>query len=70
MVTRAVYVQEVNSAERTARRRARMEARYGSVLEAANGSRGQESGRREAAEVVELGVNAANRSRREHAAGS
>ncbi len=31
-VTRAVYVQEVKSAERTAHRRARMEARYGSML--------------------------------------
>jgi integrase len=36
LVTRAVYVQEVKSAERTARRRARMEARYGDVLEAAS----------------------------------
>lgn len=35
LVTRAVYVQEVKSAERTARRRARMEARYGGVLDAA-----------------------------------
>ncbi len=35
IITRAVYIQEVKSAERTARRRARMEARYGSVLEAA-----------------------------------
>ena len=32
IVTRAVYIQEVKSAERTARRRARMEARYGPVL--------------------------------------
>ena len=36
LVTRAVYVQEVKSAERTARRRARMEARYGAVLVAAS----------------------------------
>ena len=34
-VTRAVYVQEVKSAERRARRRAKMEARYGSALQAA-----------------------------------
>ena len=31
-VTRAVYVQEVKSAERRARRRAQIEARYGAVL--------------------------------------
>lgn len=36
LITRAVYVQEIKSAERTARRRARMEARYGNVLEAAS----------------------------------
>jgi integrase len=35
LVTRAVYVQEIKSAERTARRRTRMEARYGAVLDAA-----------------------------------
>lgn len=34
-VTRAVYVQEVKSAERTARRRAKMEDRYGAMLRAA-----------------------------------
>jgi len=38
-VTRAVYVQEIKSAERKAHRRASMEARYGSVLEAADGSK-------------------------------
>lgn len=32
VVTRAVYTQEIKSAERTARRRARMEAEYASVL--------------------------------------
>lgn len=32
VITRAVYVQEVKSAERTARRRARMEERYGDML--------------------------------------
>jgi integrase len=36
IITRAIYIREVKSAERTARRRARMEARYGSVLEAAS----------------------------------
>ena len=35
IITRAVYIQEVKSAERTARRRARMEERYGAVLEGA-----------------------------------
>ena len=35
VVTRTVYRQEVKSAERTARRRAKMESRYGSVLLAA-----------------------------------
>lgn len=34
-VTRAVYVQEIKSAERTSRRRARMEAEYSGLLEAA-----------------------------------
>jgi integrase len=34
VVTRTVYIQEIKSAERAARRRARMEARYGDVLEA------------------------------------
>lgn len=36
-VTRTVYVQEVKSAERKARRRANMEARYGDLLESAQG---------------------------------
>jgi integrase len=53
LVTRAVYVQEVKSAERTARRRARMEARYGPVLEAADGSGGH-SLDRSTAEVLDL----------------
>ena len=34
IVTRAIYVQEIRTAERTARRRGRMAARYGSALEA------------------------------------
>jgi integrase len=33
LVTRAVYVREVKSAERTARRRARMEDRYANVCQ-------------------------------------
>jgi integrase len=36
VVTRAVYTQEIKSAERTARRRARMEDRYGKMLESAD----------------------------------
>jgi integrase len=40
-ITRAVYVQEVKNAERTARRRARMEARYRNALEAAVGGGGE-----------------------------
>lgn len=35
IVTRAVYIQEVKNAERTARRRGRMENRYGALLDAA-----------------------------------
>ena len=35
-VTRAVYVQEIKDAERVARRRAKMEAGYGPILEAAS----------------------------------
>jgi integrase len=54
-VTRAVYVQEVKTAERTARRRAAMEKRYGSMLgsamEAQDGSGRQEDQSR-IAEIV------------------
>ncbi|MFN8204570.1 MAG: site-specific integrase [Solirubrobacteraceae bacterium] len=47
-VTREIYVQEIRSAERTARRRARMEAQYGSILNAAalDGSAGNQPARR------------------------
>ena len=54
LITRAVYVQEIKSAERTARRRARMEARYGSLLEAADRSRAQQTPDRSTAEVLDL----------------
>jgi hypothetical protein len=57
LITRAVYVQEIKSAERTARRRARrtrMEARYGSILEAADRSRAQQTPDRSTAEVPNL----------------
>ena len=64
IVTRAVYVQEVKNAERTARRRARMEARYGSVLEAADRSGAQQARNRSTAEVLDLPVARAEGSRR------
>jgi integrase len=38
VVTQTVYAQEIKSVERTARRRAAMEARYGSTLEALEGT--------------------------------
>jgi hypothetical protein len=38
VVTRTVYIREIRSEERKTQRRAKMEARYGSMLEAANGS--------------------------------
>jgi hypothetical protein len=37
-VTRTVYIQEIKSAERTSRRRARMDAEYSALLEAAAAS--------------------------------
>jgi len=47
-VTREIYVQEIKTAERTARRRAQMEERYGAMLgsamEATDGSTGQQAG--------------------------
>jgi len=54
LVTRAVYVQEVKSAERTARRRARMEAHYAGVLAAANQRDASDAGGRTTADVHEL----------------
>jgi hypothetical protein len=42
-VTRSVYVQEIKSAERKARRRANMEMRYGDVLDAANANASAEA---------------------------
>lgn len=57
-VTRAVYVHEAKSAERTAHRRARMEARYGSMLgsvvEAGDRSSTQPAGTLDGAELLEL----------------
>lgn len=54
LVTRAIYVQEVKSAERTARRRSRMEERYGSVLEAADRSGAPQAPDRATVEVPDL----------------
>jgi hypothetical protein len=53
-VTRAVYVHEVKRGERVARRRARMEAQFGSVLEASGGSSTQQGATSEGAEVLDL----------------
>jgi integrase len=53
-VTRAVYVQEIKNAERKARRRANMEARYGSALEAAEGSRPADDDAHAEAEILDM----------------
>lgn len=54
IVTRTVYLQEVKSAERTAHRRARMEASYGSILEAADASSPQQKATLKGAKVHTL----------------
>jgi integrase len=56
LITRAVYIQKIKSAERTARRRARMEARYGSLLEAASRKDAQQTLERSTADVLDLGT--------------
>jgi hypothetical protein len=53
-IIRAVYVQEVKSAERTARRRARMEARYAAMLEAAADPHVEEGPAGSKADVLDL----------------
>ncbi len=53
LVTRAIYITEIQSAEREAKRREKMEARYGSVLEAATRSRQSQAPRSEA-EILKL----------------
>ncbi len=53
IVTRTVYLQQIKTAERTARRRARMDARYGDMLDAAARSDGSET-RAGTARVVDL----------------
>jgi len=55
-VTRAVYIREIKSAERSTERRAKMEARYGSVLEAAQVITPSQEVVRAGAEVVDLGT--------------
>ena len=56
---RSVYVREIESVERTARRRARMEDRYGALLsgsavEATDGRKGQQHDEAAEAKVVQL----------------
>jgi len=53
-VTRAVYLHEIRDAERVAERRTRMEARYGSALEALDRSSGQQAASAGSAEVVDM----------------
>lgn len=53
-VTRKVYVREIRSAERSAARRAKFEARIGSVLEAAARSNPPQTGTDETGQVVPL----------------
>ncbi len=53
-VTRAVYVHEIKDAERKAKGRARMEARYGSALEALDRSSAQQTPPAAEAEVVDM----------------
>lgn len=58
VVTRSVYRHEVKGAERTARRRAKMEARYGALVEAAmeapDGKHGATAAAADGAEVLPL----------------
>lgn len=54
LVTRAVYVQEIKSAERTAKRRATMAARYGNTLEAADLNEAQQTAVSKTDNLVDL----------------
>jgi Phage integrase family len=69
-VTRAVYIHEIKDAEKRARRRAKVEARYGSVLEAADRSATQQPASQPKAKVVDLGAFAAGGSTSQQHAGS
>ena len=53
-VTRAVYLHEIKDAERKAKSRARMEARYGSALEALDRSSEQQTPGATGGEVVDM----------------
>jgi hypothetical protein len=53
-VTRAVYVQEIKNTERRAQRRAKMEARYGSLLDAADPSNSTQADDAQAGDVRPL----------------
>ena len=50
----AVYLHEIRDVERVAERRLRMEARYGSALEALDRSSGQQTPAATDAEVVDM----------------
>ncbi len=54
VVTRAVYTQEIKSAERTAHRRAKMDARLGKIMESADRSREAAEASKGAGRVVNL----------------
>ncbi len=54
VVTRAIYVQEIKNAERVARRRARMEARFGNVMETVDRIKASKDAPPTVAEVVEM----------------
>jgi hypothetical protein len=57
-VTRTLYAQEIKSAERTARRRTRMESKYGGLLGgSAVEARERSSERQTTAEVIPLDAN-------------
>ncbi|MGI8728604.1 MAG: hypothetical protein ACR2LK_01155, partial [Solirubrobacteraceae bacterium] len=53
-VTRAVYVQEIKSAERSAKWRAKIETRYGSLVEATDRISAKQDERSEGAKVLPL----------------
>lgn len=54
VVTRTIYVQEIKSAERRAKRRSKLEARYESLLEAADRNGAQQTATATTAEVLPL----------------
>lgn len=74
VVTRTVYIREIQSAERQAKRRDKMEVRYGSMLgsavEATDGSGGQQTATGQGAEVLPLLQKSADGDGRQRAAGN